>query len=239
MYKITGIVMWFAPIGILGLVAPVVGEYGLSVLMPLLKVILAVAIACFIHVLFVYSMAVKKFAKMSPMKFFKGMAPASIVAFSTCSSAGTLPVTIKNTQDNLGVPKKISSFVLPLGATINMDGTAIYQGVAVVFIAQFYGLELSLMQLLMVVLTAVLASIGAAGVPGAGVIMLAMVLSSVNIPLEGIALIAGIDRILDMFRTTVNILGDASASVVVAATEDGLWSDDVNEPQENELEVSK
>ncbi|WP_342537470.1 dicarboxylate/amino acid:cation symporter [Sporosarcina sp. FSL K6-3508] len=239
MYKITGIVMWFAPIGILGLVAPVVGEYGLSVLMPLLKVILAVAIACFIHVLFVYSMAVKKFAKMSPMKFFKGMAPASIVAFSTCSSAGTLPVTIKNTQENLGVPKKISSFVLPLGATINMDGTAIYQGVAVVFIAQFYGLELSLMQLLMVVLTAVLASIGAAGVPGAGVIMLAMVLSSVNIPLEGIALIAGIDRILDMFRTTVNILGDASASVVVAATEDGLWSDDVNEPQENELEVSK
>lgn len=176
---------------------------------------------------------------MSPMKFFKGMAPASIVAFSTCSSAGTLPVTIKNTQENLGVPKKISSFVLPLGATINMDGTAIYQGVAVVFIAQFYGLELSLMQLLMVVLTAVLASIGAAGVPGAGVIMLAMVLSSVNIPLEGIALIAGIDRILDMFRTTVNILGDASASVVVAATEDGLWSDDVNEPQENELEVSK
>lgn len=239
MYKITGIVMWFAPIGILGLVAPVVGEYGLSVLMPLLKVILAVAIACFIHVLFVYSMAVKKFAKMSPMKFFKGMAPASIVAFSTCSSAGTLPVTIRNTQDNLGVPKKISSFVLPLGATINMDGTAIYQGVAVVFIAQFYGLELSLMQLLMVVLTAVLASIGAAGVPGAGVIMLAMVLSSVNIPLEGIALIAGIDRILDMFRTTVNILGDASASVVVAATEDGLWSDDVNEPQENELKVSK
>ncbi|EGQ26439.1 DAACS family amino acid:sodium (Na+) or proton (H+) symporter [Sporosarcina newyorkensis 2681] len=239
MYKITGIVMWFAPIGILGLVAPVVGEYGLSVLMPLLKVILAVAIACFIHVLFVYSMAVKKFAKMSPMKFFKGMAPASIVAFSTCSSAGTLPVTIKNTQDNLGVPKKISSFVLPLGATINMDGTAIYQGVAVVFIAQFYGLELSLMQLLMVVLTAVLASIGAAGVPGAGVIMLAMVLSSVNIPLEGIALIAGIDRILDMFRTTVNILGDASASVVVAATEDGLWSDDANGAPKHELEVSK
>lgn len=239
MYKITGIVMWFAPIGILGLVAPVVGEYGLSVLMPLLKVILAVAIACFIHVLFVYSMAVKKFAKMSPMKFFKGMAPASIVAFSTCSSAGTLPVTIKNTQDNLGVPKKISSFVLPLGATINMDGTAIYQGVAVVFIAQFYGLELSLIQLLMVVLTAVLASIGAAGVPGAGVIMLAMVLSSVNIPLEGIALIAGIDRILDMFRTTVNILGDASASVVVAATEDGLWSDDANGAPKHELEVSK
>ncbi|PIC63734.1 dicarboxylate/amino acid:cation symporter [Sporosarcina sp. P13] len=229
MYKITGIVMWVAPIGILGLVAPVVGHYGMSVLMPLVKLILAVAIACFLHVVFVYSIAVKKFAKVGPIQFFKGMAPASVVAFSTCSSAGTLPVTIKNTQENLGVPKKISSFVLPLGATINMDGTAIYQGVAVVFIAQFYGLELSILQLLTIVLMAVLASIGAAGVPGAGVIMLAMVLTSVNMPLEGIALVAGIDRILDMFRTTVNILGDASASVVVAATEDGLWSDDINE----------
>lgn len=232
MYKITGIVMWFAPIGILGLVAPVVGEYGLSVLMPLLKVIIAVALACLVHAVFVYSMAVKKFAKLSPLKFFKGMAPAAVVAFSTCSSAGTLPVTLKNTQENLGVSRKISSFVLPLGATINMDGTAIYQGVAVVFIAQFYGLELSILQLLTIVLTAVLASIGAAGVPGAGLIMLAMVLTSVNMPLEGIALIAGIDRILDMFRTTVNILGDASASVVVAATEDELWVDDLEEGQE-------
>ncbi|WP_432354177.1 dicarboxylate/amino acid:cation symporter [Sporosarcina sp. A2] len=233
MYKITGIVMWVAPIGILGLVAPVVGEYGIAVLMPLLKVILAVAIACIVHVIFVYSMAVKKFAKMSPIKFFKGMAPAAVVAFSTCSSAGTLPVTLKNTQESLGVSKKISSFVLPLGATINMDGTAIYQGVAVVFIAQFYGLELSFLQLLTVVLTAVLASIGAAGVPGAGVIMLAMVLTSVNMPLEGIALIAGIDRILDMFRTTVNILGDASAAVVVAATEDELWVDESKEVQQS------
>ena len=188
MYKLTGIIMKVAPIGILGLVAPVVGEYGLAVLMPLLKVILAVALACIVHVIFIYSMAVKKFAKMSPLQFFKGMAPAAMVAFSTCSSAGTLPVTLKNTQENLGVSKKISSFVLPLGATINMDGTAIYQGVAVVFIAQFYGLELSLMQLTVIVLTAVLASIGAAGVPGAGVIMLAMVLTSAGLPLEGIAL---------------------------------------------------
>lgn len=161
------------------------------------------------------------------------MAPAGVVAFSTCSSAGTLPVTLKNTQENLGVSRKISSFVLPLGATINMDGTAIYQGVAVVFIAQFYGMELTFLQLLTVVLTAVLASIGAAGVPGAGVIMLAMVLSSVNMPLEGIALIAGIDRILDMFRTTVNILGDASAAVVVAATEDELWVDEIDGVQES------
>lgn len=228
MYKITGIVMWVAPIGILGLVAPVVGQYGLDVLLPLAKVILAVAIACIVHAVFVYSLAVKKFAKMSPLQFFKGIAPAATVAFSTCSSAGTLPVTLKNTQD-LGVSKKISSFVLPLGATVNMDGTAIYQGVAVVFIAQFYGMDLSFIQLLTVVLTAVLASIGAAGVPGAGVIMLAMVLASVNMPLEGIALVAGIDRILDMFRTSVNVIGDASAAVVVAATEDGLWSDDFSD----------
>lgn len=219
MYKITGIIMQFAPIGILGLVAPIVGEYGASVLLPLLKVVIAVALACVVHAILVYALAVKTFANMSPIKFFKGIAPAAVVAFSTASSAGTLPMTLKNTQENLGVSKKISSFVLPLGATINMDGTAIYQGVAVVFIAQFYGLELGLIELGTVVLTTVLASIGTAGVPGAGMIMLAMVLSSIGLPLEGIALIAGIDRILDMFRTTVNIVGDASAAVVVEGTE--------------------
>ncbi|GKV54683.1 dicarboxylate:amino acid:cation symporter DAACS family protein [Sporosarcina sp. NCCP-2222] len=219
MYKITGIVMKVAPIGILGLLAPVVGQYGLSVLLPLLKVIVAVYLACILHALIVYSTAVKAFAKMSPLTFFKGISPAALVAFSTASSAGTLPVTIKNTNENLGVPKKISSFVLPLGATINMDGTAIYQGVAVIFIAQFFQLELSFVQLLTVVLITILASIGTAGVPGAGMIMLAMVLSSVNMPLEGIALIAGIDRVLDMMRTSVNIIGDASAAVVVAGTE--------------------
>ncbi|WP_336825654.1 dicarboxylate/amino acid:cation symporter [Sporosarcina sp. USHLN248] len=219
MYKITGIVMKAAPIGILGLLAPVIGQYGLSVLLPLVKVIVAVYFACILHAAVVYSTAVKTFGKMNPLTFFKGISPAALVAFSTASSAGTLPVTIKNTNENLGVPNRISSFVLPLGATINMDGTAIYQGVAVIFIAQFYNLELSFMQLLTVVLITVLASIGTAGVPGAGMIMLAMVLSSVNMPLEGIALIAGIDRVLDMMRTTVNIVGDASAAVVVAGTE--------------------
>jgi len=219
MYKITGIVMKVAPLGILGLLAPVVGQYGLAVLLPLVKVIAAVYIACILHAVIVYSSAVKMWGKMSPIKFFKGISPAALVAFSTASSAGTLPVTIKNTNENLGVPNKISSFVLPLGATINMDGTAIYQGVAVVFIAQFYNLNLSFTQLLTVVLITILASIGTAGVPGSGMIMLAMVLSSVNMPLEGIALIAGIDRILDMMRTTVNIVGDASAAVVVAGTE--------------------
>lgn len=222
MFWITGIVMRIAPIGVLGLVAPIIGQYGASVLLPLLKIILAVGLACLIHALIIYSLSVKSFAKMSPVSFFKGIGPAAVVAFSTASSAGTLPVTIKNTQENLGVSNKVSSFVLPLGATINMDGTAIYQGVAVIFIAQFYGLDLTFVQLLTVVLTTVLASIGTAGVPGAGMIMLAMVLSAVGLPLEGIALIAGIDRILDMFRTTVNVVGDASAAVVVAGTEGEL-----------------
>lgn len=219
MFWVTGIIMRFAPLGVLGLVAPIIGEYGASVLLPLLKTIIAVAVACLIHALLVYSSSVKIFAKMNPITFFKGIAPAAAVAFSTASSAGTLPVTIKNTQENLGVSNKISSFVLPLGATINMDGTAIYQGVAVIFIAEFYDLNLSLMALLTVVLTTVLASIGTAGVPGAGMIMLAMVLAAINLPLEGIALIAGIDRILDMCRTAVNIVGDASCAVSVAGSE--------------------
>src|SRR5699024_7590785 len=167
----------------------------------------------------VYSSAVKTFGQMSPLRFFKGIFPAAAVAFSTSSSAGTLPVTMKNTQENLGVSKETSSFILPLGATINMDGTAIYQGIAVVFIAQYFGTTLTFSQLLMVALIGTLASIGTAGVPGAGLIMLTMVLAAVNVPLEGIALIAGIDRILDMMRTSVTIVGDASASVVVEASE--------------------
>src|SRR5699024_1251405 len=166
-------------------------------------------VACIIHAAIVYSTTVRAFAKINPLTFFKGIATAAAVAFSTASSAGTLPVTLKNTQENLGVSNKISSFVLPLVATIYMDGTVFYQGVAVIFIALFYDLNLSFTALLTVVLTTVLASIGTAGFPGAGMIMLAMVLSSINLPLEGIALIAGIDRILDMCRTAVNIVGDA------------------------------
>lgn len=221
MMKITGIVMRFAPIGILGLVAPIVGQYGPQVLLPLLKIILTFAIACILHAIIVYSSCIHIFARMKLLTFFKGIAPAAMVAFSTASSAATLPVTLKNTRENLGVSNKISSFVVPLGATVNMDGTAIYQGVAVIFIAQFYGLDLSFMQLITVVLTTVLASIGTAGVPGAGMIMLAMVLTAVGLPLEGIAIIAGVDRILDMFRTTINIVGDAAGAVTVAGTEDG------------------
>jgi Na+/H+-dicarboxylate symporter len=219
MYKITSVVMTLVPLGIFGLLAPIVGQYGLDVLMPLMKLILAVLIACLIQVLVVYSIALKSLGKMSPMHFFKGILPAATVAFTTCSSSGTLPVTMKNTQENLGVSKETSSFVLPLGATINMDGTAIYQGIAVLFTAQYFGQSLSFSQLIIVALVATLASIGAAGVPGAGMVMLTMTLAAVNLPLEAIALIAGIDRILDMMRTSVNIMGDAAASVVIERSE--------------------
>jgi Na+/H+-dicarboxylate symporter len=219
MYKITGVVMTLVPLGIFGLLTPIVGQYGLDVLMPLMKLILAVLIASIIHVAVIYSLALKTLGKMSPIHFFKGIFPAATVAFTTCSSSGTLPVTMKNTQENLGVSKETTSFVLPLGATINMDGTAIYQGIAVVFTAQYFGASLTVGQLVIVALVATLASIGAAGVPGAGMVMLTMTLAAVNLPLEAIALIAGIDRILDMIRTTVNIMGDAAASVVVEQSE--------------------
>ncbi|MCS0542696.1 dicarboxylate/amino acid:cation symporter, partial [Aeromonas veronii] len=182
MYKITGIVMKLAPFGVFGLIAPTVGEYGVSVLLPLLKVIVVVYLGCILHAVITYSTSVKLFANMNPLKFFKGIAPASLVAFSTTSSSGTLPITIKNSEENLGVSRKVSSFVLPLGATINMDGTALYQGVCVLFIAQFFGYDLSFAQQLTIVLTATLASIGTAGVPGAGLIMLTMVVTSVGLP---------------------------------------------------------
>lgn len=220
MYKITNIVMKTAPIGVFGLIAPIVGQYGISVLLPLIKLILVVYVGCILHAVLVYSSSVKYFANQGPLKFFKGIAPASLVAFSTSSSSGTLPITMKSTEENLGVSKKVSSFVLPLGATINMDGTALYQGVCVLFIAQFMGIELSITQQLLIVLTATLASIGTAGVPGAGLIMLTMVVTAVGLPLEAIALVAGVDRILDMIRTSLNVTGDASAAVVVNALEE-------------------
>ncbi|MBZ4653652.1 MAG: sodium:dicarboxylate symporter [Peptococcaceae bacterium] len=219
MYKITGIVMEVAPIGVFALITPVVAANGPKVLIPLAKVIVAVYIGCILHAAIVYSTAVKTLGKMSPLKFFKGFSPAMLIAFTTCSSSATLPVSMKSVEENLGVDKDVASFVLPLGATINMDGTAIYQGVCAVFVAQVFGLELNLSQQLTVILTGTLASIGTAGVPGAGLIMLTMVLQSINLPLEGIALIAGIDRVLDMARTTLNVTGDGSAAVIVDYTE--------------------
>ncbi|KAB3530055.1 dicarboxylate/amino acid:cation symporter [Alkaliphilus serpentinus] len=234
MYKLTAFVMSLAPYGVFALIVPVVAVNGPSVLLPLAKVIIAVYLGVILHSLIVYSSIVKIFAKMNPLKFFKGISPAATVAFSTASSAGTLPVTIKSTKENLGVSNSIASFVLPLGATINMDGTALYQGVCALFVAQIYGLDLSLGQQLTIVLTATLASIGTAGVPGAGFIMLTMVLTSVGLPLEGSALIAGIDRILDMARTSVNVVGDAAVAVAVAATENELMDVEEGKVAENQ-----
>ncbi|MFZ3578484.1 dicarboxylate/amino acid:cation symporter [Virgibacillus sp. DJP39] len=219
MYKITWIIMKLIPIGIFGLLAPIIGEYGLSVLLPLIKLVSVVAFACILHALVTYSIGVKMLGKINPVQFFRGIAPATLVAFSTQSSSGTLPVTIKCTEDNLGVSKKISSFVLPLGATINMDGTSLYLSIAALFTAQAYGVELTVGQIMMIVLIATLGSIGAAGVPGAGLIMLVLVLTAVNLPLEAIALIAGVDRFMDMFRTAVNITGDASGAVIINQSE--------------------
>lgn len=232
MYKITAIIMAYAPIGVFALIVPVVAANGPSVLLPLAKVIIAVYIGCILHAAITYSSLVKGIAKMNPLKFFKGAAPATTVAFSTCSSSGTLPVTIRSVRENLGVSESVSSFVLPLGATINMDGTALYQGVCALFVAQVYGMDLTLAQQATIVLTATLASIGTAGVPGAGFIMLVLVLQAIGLPLEGTALIAGIDRVLDMARTAINVTGDASAAVVIAATEGEL-----NLPEETEQTV--
>ena len=212
--KVMDIILKLSPIGVFCLLCPVVAENGPAILGSLAMVLL-VAYGCYIlHAVFVYSASVKVLGKVSPLEFFREMAPAILFAFSSASSVGTLPLNIECTE-RLGVRKEIASFILPLGSTINMDGTAIYQGVCAIFIASCYGIDLTFGQMITIVLTATLASIGTAGVPGAGMIMLAMVLQSVGLPVEGIALVAGVDRIFDMGRTTLNITGDAACSVVV------------------------
>jgi len=217
-FKIMGMIIKLSAIGVFALICPVVAQNGPEVLLPLFKVILVAYAAYIIHMIIVYSSTVKVLADLSPVKFFKGMSRPMMFAFSSASSVGVLPFNMEATE-KLGVRKEVSSFVLPLGATINMDGTAIYQGVCAIFIAQIFGLELGLTQQLTIILTATLASIGTAGVPGSGMIMLAMVLQSVGLPVEGIALVAGIDRILDMGRTVVNITGDAACTICIDAME--------------------
>jgi len=213
------LILKLSPIGVFCLITPVVAENGPKILGSLAMVLLTAYICYIVHMVVVYSTTVKTIGGLSPMAFFKGMAPAMIMAFSSASSVGTLPLNME-CSEKLGAKKDIASFVLPLGATINMDGTAIYQGVCAVFIATCFGIDLSLTEMLTIVLTATLASIGTAGVPGSGMIMLAMVLQSVGLPVEGIALVAGVDRIFDMGRTVVNITGDASCAIVVSALED-------------------
>ena len=220
MYEITGKVMYFSPVAVFALIAPVIAQHGLSVLADLLGVVALVYGACLVHALVVYSAAVAGLGRMSPLRFLKEAAPAILFAFSSASSAATLPFSLA-AAERLGASHPVRSFVLPLGATINMDGTAIYQGVCALFIANAYGIPLDLSQQLTIVLTCTLASIGTAGVPGAGTIMLSMVLTSVGLPVEGVSLVWGVDRILDMARTTLNITGDIACSVVVSRTEPG------------------
>ena len=214
-YKIIGIVMSFAPYGVFALLLPVVAKNGPKVLLPLMSVVACVAIGCAIHAVAVYSTLAKLWGGHTPMQFFRGMSEQMLIAFTTCSSAASLPVNMKNCQEKLGVSREVSSFVLPLGATINMDGTALYMGVCTLFIANVFGVDLTMGQMMMVILTGTLASIGTAGVPGAGLIMLAMVLQAVGLPIEGLALVAGIDRVLDMFRTCLNITGDGAVTIVM------------------------
>lgn len=220
MFLVT-LVMKFAPYGTFALIASAVGKQGFDALQAMFWYMLVVLLGLLVHSVVVYGSALKFMAKRNPIEVVKAYMPALTVAFSTSSSSATLPVSMEIAQKKLGVPKGISSFVQPLGATINMDGTAIMQGVATIFIAQVFNVDLTLTQMVMVVLTAVLASIGTAAVPGAGLIMLAMVLESVGLPVEGIALIIGIDRLLDMSRTMINCFGDLTCALYVAESEKG------------------
>ncbi|WP_034763207.1 dicarboxylate/amino acid:cation symporter [Rossellomorea vietnamensis] len=218
MYLVT-LVMKFAPYGTFGLIASAIGSQGSSALKAMWLYFVVVLAALIVHAIITYGGTIFLLAKKNPIWFFKNFSPAMSVGFSTSSSNATLPISMDVAQQRLGVSKSVSSFVQPLGATINMDGTAIMQGVATVFISQVYNVDLSMEQLITVVLTAVLASIGTAGVPGVGLILLAMVLSSVNLPVEGIGLILGIDRLLDMARTSINISGDAACALFVSESE--------------------
>lgn len=216
--KVMDIILRLSPIGVFCLILPVVAENGPQILGNLGLVLLCAYIGYFLHAVIVYSATVKALGGVSPLAFFKGMFPAMAMAFSSASSVGTLPLNLECTE-RLGARRDIASFVLPLGATINMDGTAIYQGVCALFIANAYGIPLALPQQLTIILTCTLASVGTAGVPGAGAVMLGMVLQSVGLPVEGVALVLGIDRVLDMARTAVNVAGDLACAVVVSAAE--------------------
>ncbi|MBT4317740.1 MAG: dicarboxylate/amino acid:cation symporter [Candidatus Marinimicrobia bacterium] len=227
--KLVDNIMLLAPIGVFALIADTITSVAgnninnvIELLSALGFYMLAVIMGLVIHMLITYSVVLKLFSKMSLKKFYQGIAPAQLLGFSTSSSGATLPVTMERCEDELGVSEEVSSFVLPLGATINMDGTALYQAVAAVFIAQTLGMDLSIVAQLTIVLTAVLASIGTAAVPGAGIIMLVIILEAIGVPSAGIALILGVDRILDMMRTVTNVTGDASVAVAVASSENQL-----------------
>lgn len=219
MHTLTHFVMLLAPYGIFALMAATVGKTGLKVIQPLLKFLACNYIACFIQLFLIFGLVIRHIAKMKIIPFFKGMKDAIIMAFTTSSSAATLPVSLECTQKHLGISEDISGFVLSLGSTINMNGGAIGQAVSTVFIAQAYGLELSWVQIVILVLASLFSAIGAAGIPGTGLIMLSFVLHVVGMPLEGIALVAGVDRLREMVSAVVNIMGDAVAALFIAKFE--------------------
>ena len=227
--KLVDIIMLIAPLGVFSLIAQTINKVAgndpnqvVELLGALGFYMIAVIIGLSVHMALTYTTLLKIYVKMPLKTFFTGIGPAQLLAFSTSSSGATLPVTMERCEDELGVSEEVSSFVLPIGATINMDGTALYQAVAAVFISQAIGLELDLLDQLTIVVTAVLASIGTAAVPGAGIIMLVIILEAIGVPSTGIALILGVDRILDMLRTVVNVTGDATIAVTIAASEGQL-----------------
>ncbi|UTV26813.1 dicarboxylate/amino acid:cation symporter [Photobacterium atrarenae] len=229
--KLVALLMNIAPFGVFFLMAKLFTNIGLDAIYNLLGYFLVLSATLLIHGLVVYSLMLKAFSGLSPKVFLKKMEDAVMFAFSTASSNATIPVTMETATKRLGVSNRIASFTVPLGATINMDGTAIMQGVATAFIAQAFNIDLTMSDYMAVILTATLASIGTAGVPGVGLIMLAMVLNQVGLPVEGIAIIMGVDRLLDMIRTAVNITGDSCVTCIVAKSENALDVERFNDPQ--------
>ncbi|MDZ7753039.1 MAG: dicarboxylate/amino acid:cation symporter [Gammaproteobacteria bacterium] len=220
--RMVEIIMRLAPYGVFALIARTFAQQGMDLILPLLAYFLTLTAALAIHAFGTYSLVLKTLTGLSLARFFSKMRDPAAFAFSTASSGATIPVTLRTVEAKMGVDNSVASFTVPLGATINMDGTAIMQGVATVFIAHVYGVDLGMTDYLMVVLTATLASIGTAAVPGVGLVMLTMVLNQVGLPVEGIALIIGVDRLLDMMRTACNVTGDCAVSCVIAASEKAL-----------------
>lgn len=222
MFRMTSIIMEFSPYGVFAIMVSVSGTFGLAVLLPLLKFLGIYYLACFLFAISVFCSILWFLARLHPLNFFKGMRDAMSMGFSTCSSSATLPVTMHCVHHNLGVSKSMTNFLIPLGASINTNGGAIFQSMAAVFVAQAYGIELDLASLVTLVIIATLSAIGAAGVPGSGFIMLTMVFTSVGLPIEGLAILAGIDRLREMGSTVMNVLGDAVCAVYIAKREGEL-----------------
>lgn len=220
MIRVTTIVMFYAPIGVFALMAFTVASHGLSVLLPLIKLVIIMYVACLLQILLVYLPCVK-FSGLTPGRFLKGISEPLLIAFTTCSSAAALSTNLISVE-KLGASRSVSSFSIPLGNTINMDGAAIYMGIAAIFAAEVYGIPMPLDKQFVVLLMALLASVGSMGVPGAALIMITMVFTQVGIPLEAIALVAGVDRIMDMARTTINVMGDATGAIFVSRLENDM-----------------